>query len=260
MNDRWKKGSLHASQLLDKVNIKGLIKQVLQEYEVKQAQAACWEADRFSILTRSFKLAEWWLLGQASVRLRSVSCYHIPPSALFLCQTLPLVAGKTDLLINQHFSTPAVVWAIESVSTIICKDKKHGGTVFLHCWLPEDADVGKPKKSPERMGKFQVARKRQFYICQPSSRHLQNCQIAILFKLPVNFICQWTFSLKKTDKPTKKHPTENQNQEMFIHGWQIHAGQHKCSLMGTCLPAWPNCRCPKTKAHSSQPVVKVSLV
>jgi len=28
------------------------------------------------------------------------------------------------------------------------------------------------------MGQFQVARKRQFYICQPSSR-LKNCQIAI---------------------------------------------------------------------------------
>lgn len=28
-------------KLLDKVNIKGLIKEIPQEYEVKQAQAAC---------------------------------------------------------------------------------------------------------------------------------------------------------------------------------------------------------------------------
>lgn len=45
---------------------------------------------------------------------------------------------------------------------------------------PEEAYMAKPKEAPECMGKFQAARERQFYISQPTSRLLQNYQIAIL--------------------------------------------------------------------------------
>lgn len=36
-----------------------------------------------------------------------------------------------------------------------------------------------PEEIPEPTGKFRVARKGQFYICKFSSRHLEDCEIAI---------------------------------------------------------------------------------